>query len=163
MAQCRDHGHRQTNKQTNLQTDAPSLNSYLDNRALCRIVEIECTISKQCALAPKLTAKGVKRGSKSCKPTPIFFDMEISSDLHRSHGVFDRRLGGGGKLPRLPPVATPLTPICVMSNVENIAGDRFPSPAVPPRDAGTGRGGASPTQLVPLTWKLWGASPTQLW
>ena len=30
MAQCRDHGHRQTNKQTNLQTDAPSLNSYLD-------------------------------------------------------------------------------------------------------------------------------------
>ena len=52
----------------------------------------------------------VKRGSKSCKPTPIFCDMKISSDLHRSHGVSDRRLGGGeGKLPRLPPpVATPL-------------------------------------------------------
>ena len=28
-----------------------------NNRALCRIVEIECTISKQRALAPKLTAK----------------------------------------------------------------------------------------------------------
>ena len=28
-----------------------------NNRALCRIVEIECTISKHRALAPKLTAK----------------------------------------------------------------------------------------------------------
>ena len=28
-----------------------------NNRALCRIVEIECTISKQRALAPKLTVK----------------------------------------------------------------------------------------------------------
>ena len=35
--------------------------------------------------------------------------MKISSDLHRSHGVSDRRLGGGGgKLPTCPPVATPL-------------------------------------------------------
>ena len=53
----------------------------------------------------------VKRRSKTCKPTPIFSYTKISSDLHRSHGVSDRRLGD--KVPRLPPpppVATPLSP-----------------------------------------------------
>ena len=35
-----------------------------------------------------------KRGSKSCTHTPIFSNMKIFSDLHRSHGMFDRRLGG---------------------------------------------------------------------
>ena len=37
----------------------------------------------------------VKRGSKSCKPTPIFFG--------KSHGVSDRRLRGGGEVAPLAP------------------------------------------------------------
>ena len=56
----------------------------------------------------------VKRGNKSCKPTPIFSDTKISSDLHRFHGVSDRRLRGGGKVaPFAPPprVATPLSEV----------------------------------------------------
>ena len=51
----------------------------------------------------------VKRGNKSCKPTSNFFRHEkLLGSASISRGV---RVGGGGKLPRLPPVATPLQPI----------------------------------------------------
>ena len=50
-----------------------------------------------------VTSVHVKRRGKYCKPTPIFSDMKISSDLRRSHGVSDRRLGGGASCLVCPP------------------------------------------------------------
>ena len=50
----------------------------------------------------------VKLQSKSWKPTPIFFRHEnLLGSPSISRGVRSE-VGGGGKLPRLPPVATPL-------------------------------------------------------
>ena len=43
---------------------------------------------------------------KALNLAPFFRDPKISSDLDRSQRVPDRRLWGGGKLPRLLPVAT---------------------------------------------------------
>ena len=46
----------------------------------------------------------VKRGSKSCKPTPIFFRHEnLLGSASISRGVRSEVWGGGGKFPRLPP------------------------------------------------------------
>ena len=45
---------------------------------------------------------------RSADNLPHFSDPEIS-DLHRSQGVPDRRLGGGEQLPPLSPVATPMS------------------------------------------------------
>ena len=41
--------------------------------------------------------------SEPCKPTPFFRTQKSPQILHRSHGVSDRRLGGGAQGPACPP------------------------------------------------------------
>ena len=70
---------------------------------------IHVDYSARSSLKERIGARNFKFISVGGRATYTHFsDPEISLDLYRSQRVPDRRFGGGGKLPPLPPVATPM-------------------------------------------------------